>query len=182
MALIVTVAGRTPQLHPDSWAAPNASIVGNVTIAAQASIWYSATLRAENESIEIGLGSNIQDGACVHVDPDFPCVVGTGVSVGHNVVLHGCTIEDHALVGMGAIVLNGAVVGGESIIGAGAVVRQGMVIPKRSLVTGVPGRVVRELTDAEIAGNRHAAAQYQQRIDVYRDAEGATAAGRAARP
>jgi carbonic anhydrase/acetyltransferase-like protein (isoleucine patch superfamily) len=169
--LIVTVRGRAPQLHPESWVAPNAALIGHITLAARVSIWYSATLRAEAEPIEIGFGSNIQDNVTIHVDPEFPVSVGTGVSVGHNAVLHGCTIEDYVLVGMGSTVLNGAVIGGGSLIGAGALIPQGMVIPPRSLVTGVPGRVRRALSDAEVAHNWHAAARYQRLIDVYRDAE-----------
>ncbi|CAN5295543.1 gamma carbonic anhydrase family protein [soil metagenome] len=168
--LLVTVDGRTPQLHPESWVAPNASLVGHVKIAARVSIWYSAVLRAESEPIEIGFGSNIQDGTVVHVDPEFPVCIGTGVTVGHNVVLHGCTVEDHTLIGMGAVILNGAVIGGGSLVAAGAVVPQGMVVPPRSLVAGVPGRVIRELSQAEIANNWHSATTYQRRIDLYRGA------------
>ena len=170
MALILTVAGRTPQLHPQAWVAANASVIGNVTLAARSSVWYSATLRAEAEPIVIGAGSNIQDGSTVHVDPGFPCTVGAGVTVGHNVVLHGCTIDDDVLVGMGAIVLNGAVVGAGSIIGAGAVIPQGMVIPPRSLVTGLPGRVKRQVSDDEVGGNRYAASRYELLIDLHRGA------------
>lgn len=168
--LIVTVKGRTPQLHPECWVAPNAALIGQVELAARVSIWFSATLRAEAEPIKIGFGSNIQDGATIHVDPEFPVTIGTGVSVGHNAVIHGCTIEDHVLIGMGSTVLNGAVIGGGSLIGAGALIPQGMVIPPRSLVTGVPGRIRRELSGSEIANNWHAAGRYQRLIDVYRDA------------
>ena len=169
-ALIVTIAGHRPQLDPQAWAAPNASLIGRVRLAARASVWYSATLRAEAEPIEIGAGTNIQDGVTVHVDPGFPVRVGSGVSVGHNAVLHGCTIEDGALIGMGAIVLNGAVVGAGSLVAAGALVPQGVVIPPGSLVAGVPGRVRRELTDAEAAGNRHNAAVYEHLADLHRGA------------
>jgi carbonic anhydrase/acetyltransferase-like protein (isoleucine patch superfamily) len=170
MALIISVAGRSPDIHPQSWVAPNATVAGEVKLAARVSIWFSASLRCEAEPIEIGPGSNIQDGACVHVDPGFPCVVGTGVSVGHNAVLHGCTVGDDALIGMGAVVLNGAVVGAGSLVAAGAVVPQGMVIPERSLVAGVPARVIRELREEEVEGNRHAALRYQERISIYGDA------------
>ena len=109
--LIVTIRGHTPALHPESWVAPNASLIGQVSLAARASVWYSATLRAEAEPIEVGYGTNIQDGVTVHVDAEFPVSIGAGVSVGHNAVLHGCTVEDGALIGMGAMVLNGAVIG-----------------------------------------------------------------------
>jgi carbonic anhydrase/acetyltransferase-like protein (isoleucine patch superfamily) len=169
-ALIVTISGHRPQLDPQAWAAPNASLIGRVRLAARASVWYSATLRAEAEPIEIGAGTNIQDGVTVHVDPGFPVRVGSGVSVGHNAVLHGCTIEDGALIGMGAIVLNGAVVGAGALVAAGALVPQGVVIPPGSLVAGVPGRVRRELTDAEAEGNRHNAAVYEHLADLHRGA------------
>jgi len=149
--LIQPIRGRAPQLHAESWVAPNASVIGQVTLAARASVWYGATLRAETEPIEIGFGTNIQDGVTIHVDAEFPVSVGAGVSVGHNAVLHGCVIEDDALIGMGAVILNGARIGEGSLIAASALVPQGIVVPPRSLVTGVPGSVRRELSDAEIA-------------------------------
>lgn len=168
--LIVTVAGHTPDLHAEAWVAPNASLIGRVSLAAQASVWYGATLRAEAEPIEIGAGSNIQDGVTVHVDPGFPVRVGADVTVGHNVVLHGCTIEDGALIGMGAVVLNGATIGAGSLVAAGAVVPQGFVVPPRSLVAGVPGKVRRELSDDEVGHNRFNAQAYRHLIDVHRAA------------
>lgn len=168
--LIVTVAGHTPQLDPESWVAPNASLIGQVRLAARVGIWYSATLRAEAEVIDIGTDTNIQDGVTVHVDPGFPVRVGAGVSVGHNAVLHGCTIGDGVLVGMGAIVLNAAVIGEGSLIAAGALITQGMVVPPRTLVAGVPGKVRRELSAEEVAANRHNAAVYEQLIDLHRGA------------
>ncbi len=166
--LIIPIRGRAPQLHAESWVAPNATLIGPVTLAAQVSIWYNATLRAEFEPIEIGEGSNIQDGVTVHVDPGFPARVGTGVTVGHNAVLHGCTIEDDVLVGMGAIVLNGAVVGAGTLVAAGAVVPQGAVIPPRSLVAGVPGKVRRSLTDDEVAANQFNAQAYRGLMELHR--------------
>lgn len=168
--LIVTVAGHTPQLDPESWVAPNASLIGQVRLAARAGVWYSATLRAEAEVIDIGAGTNIQDGVTVHVDPGFPVHVGAGVSVGHNAVLHGCTIGDGVLIGMGAIVLNAAVIGEGSLVAAGALITQGMVVPPRSLVAGVPGKVRRELSAEEVAANRHNAAVYEHLIDLHRGA------------
>ncbi|MDT0406917.1 gamma carbonic anhydrase family protein, partial [Streptomyces edwardsiae] len=152
--LIVSVAGHTPQIDPDAWVAPNASVIGQVSLAAGTSVWYGATLRAEAEPIEVGEGSNIQDGVTVHVDPGFPCRIATGVTVGHNVVLHGCTVEQDSLVGMGAVVLNGAVIGAGSLVAAGAVVPQGMVVPPRSLVAGVPAKVRRELSEDEVGHNQ----------------------------
>lgn len=166
--LIIAIAGHTPQVHAEAWVAPNATLIGQVSLAAGASVWYSATLRAEVEPIEIGAGSNIQDGVTVHVDKDFPARVGARVSVGHNAVLHGCTVGDDCLIGMGAIVLNGAVVGEGSLVAAGAVVPQGMVVPPRSLVAGVPGKVRRELSEAEVANNRFNAEGYRVLTEVHR--------------
>lgn len=168
--LILTVRGHSPEVDPDAWVAPNASLIGQVRLAARASVWYSATLRAEAEPIDIGAGTNIQDGVTIHVDPGFPVRVGSGVSVGHNAVLHGCTVEDGALIGMGAIVLNGAVIGAGSLVAAGALVPQGAVIPARSLVAGVPGKVRRELAEAEVAHNRDNAAVYEGLMELHRDA------------
>ncbi len=170
--LILSLKGRTPRLHADSWVAPNASVIGDVILAARSSVWYSATLRAEIEPIEVGYGSNIQDGVTVHTDPEFPVTIGAGVSVGHNAVLHGCTIEDDVLVGMGAVVLNGAVIGKGSLIAASALVPQGMVIPPKSLVAGVPGKIRRELSDAEVAANHYNSEVYQHLIEVHRGASG----------
>lgn len=167
--LILPIRGHAPNLHSESWVAPNASVIGQVSLAARASVWYGATLRAEAEPIEIGFGTNIQDGATVHVDPEFPATIGAGVSVGHNAVLHGCTIEDDCLIGMGAIILNGAHIGAGSLIAAGALVPQGVVIPPRSLVTGVPGKVRRQLSDAEVTNNGYNAQVYQRLIDQHRD-------------
>jgi carbonic anhydrase/acetyltransferase-like protein (isoleucine patch superfamily) len=170
--LIVSIRGHKPQLHEESWVAPNASVIGQVSLAARASVWYAATLRAEAEPIEVGFGTNIQDGVTVHVDKEFPVRIGTGVSIGHNAVLHGCTVEDDALIGMGAVILNGAVVGAGSVVAASALIPQGMVIPARSLVTGVPGRVRRDLSEVEIANNRHNAGVYQRLIELHRAANG----------
>lgn len=168
--LLVSLRGRSPELHPESWVAPNASLIGQVRLAARVSVWYSAVLRAEAEPIDVGAGTNIQDGVTVHVDAEYPVRVGAGVSVGHNAVLHGCTVEDGALIGMGAIVLNGAVIGAGSLIAAGALIPQGVVIPPRSLVAGVPGRVRRELSDAELAANRDNAVVYERLMALHRGA------------
>jgi carbonic anhydrase/acetyltransferase-like protein (isoleucine patch superfamily) len=170
--LIISIRNHTPQLHPESWVAPNASVIGQVSLAARVSVWYSATLRAEAEQIEIAFGSNIQDGVTVHVDKEFPVRIGTGVTVGHNAVVHGCTIEDDALIGAGAVVLNGALVGAGALVAAGAVIPPGMVIPGRSLVSGVPGRVQRELSEAEVANNRYNAETYRRLLDLHRASNG----------
>lgn len=168
--IIMAVNDRAPELHDTAWVAPNATIVGPVTVAAKASVWYGAILRAEFEPITIGEGSNVQDNVTIHVDPGFPATLGAGVTVGHNVVLHGCTVEDGSLIGMGAVVLNGAVIGRESLVAAGAVVPQGAAIPPRSLVAGVPGKVRRELTDDEVAHNRANALAYEHLTGMHRGA------------
>jgi carbonic anhydrase/acetyltransferase-like protein (isoleucine patch superfamily) len=168
--LILPINGHAPQLHDESWVAPNATVIGHVALGARASLWYGTVLRAEFEPITIGEGSNIQDGVTVHVDPGFPATIGAGVSVGHNAVLHGCTIEDDCLIGMGAVVLNGATIGRGSLVAAGAVIAQGAVIPPGSLVAGVPGKVRRELSDDEVAHNRLNAQAYQHLSELHRSA------------
>jgi carbonic anhydrase/acetyltransferase-like protein (isoleucine patch superfamily) len=170
--LIIAIRGHTPQLHEEAWVAPNATLIGQVRIGARASVWYGATLRAEAEPIDVGFGTNIQDGVTVHVDAEYPVSIGQGVSVGHNAVLHGCTIEDDALIGMGATVMNGAVIGAGSLVAANALVPQGMVVPPRSLVTGVPARVRREISDAEISASRYNAEVYRRLLDLHRVALG----------
>jgi carbonic anhydrase/acetyltransferase-like protein (isoleucine patch superfamily) len=168
--LILPIRGHAPQLDTTSWVAPNATVIGQVALGARASIWYGATLRAEFEPIDIGAGSNLQDGVTVHVDPGFPATIGASVSVGHNAVLHGCTIEDGCLIGMGAVVLNGARVGRGSLVAAGAVVAQGAVIPPGSMVAGVPAKVRRELSDDEVTNNRNNAVGYEHLSELHRNA------------
>ncbi|RST17021.1 gamma carbonic anhydrase family protein [Streptomyces sp. WAC05374] len=158
--LITGVGGKEPDVHPDAFAAPTSVVVGEVTMAAGSSVWYHAVLRADCGPIVLGAGSNVQDNCTVHVDPGFPVTVGERVSVGHNAVLHGCTVEDDVLVGMGATVLNGAHIGAGSLIAAQALVPQGMRVPPGSLVAGVPAKVKRELTDEEREGIKLNAAMY----------------------
>ncbi|GAA0664347.1 gamma carbonic anhydrase family protein [Kitasatospora atroaurantiaca] len=150
--LIAAVAGLTPDIHPTAFVAPNAVVVGSVGVGERTSIWYGAVLRGDSGTVTVGAGSNIQDNCTLHADPGFPLVVGDRVTVGHNAVLHGCTVEDDVLVGMGSVVLNGARVGAGSLIAAGAVLPQGLQVPPGSLVAGVPGKVRRELTEEERAG------------------------------
>ena len=159
----------SPDVAESAWVAPGAVLVGSVTLHAHASVWYNAVLRSEGEPIVIGEGSNLQDTVSCHVDVGYPLTLGRGVSVGHGAVLHGCTIEDDVLLGMGARVLNGAVVGAGSLVAAGAVVLEGTVIPPRSLVAGVPGKVRRELTDDEVAGIRRNAQVYLGHTALHRD-------------
>ncbi|MCL8026863.1 gamma carbonic anhydrase family protein [Nocardioides bruguierae] len=149
-----------PTLDPSAWVAPGAVVVGDVRLGACSSVWYTAVLRADGDTIAVGTDSNVQDGSVLHTDPGFPLTLGDRVSVGHRAVLHGCTVEDDVLVGMGAIVMNGAVVGAGSIIGAGAVLAEGACVPPGSLVLGLPGRVRREVTDAERVTITRNAEQY----------------------
>lgn len=151
-ASVLTLPGRTPIIDDGAFVADGARIVGEVSLARGASVWYNAVLRADSGAISIGEGSNVQDNVSVHVDAGHPVVVGRGVSIGHNAVVHGCTIEDGALIGMGAVILSGAHIGAGSLIAGGAVVLGGAVIPPGSLVAGVPAKVRRELDDEERAG------------------------------
>ena len=130
-------------IHPTAFIAPGAAIMGDVTIGADASVWYGAVLRGDMAPIVIGAETNLQDGTIVHVDDDAPCIVGRRVGVGHRVILHGCTVEDECLIGMGSVLLNGVRIGTGSVVAAGAVIPEGMQVPPRSVVMGVPGRIVR---------------------------------------
>jgi carbonic anhydrase/acetyltransferase-like protein (isoleucine patch superfamily) len=154
--------GHEPVVAEDAWIAPSATLVGRVTIGPNASVYFGAVLRGDVNSISLGEGSNIQDNVAVHCDDDKPTVIGRGVSIGHAAVVHGCTIGDDCLIGMNATVLSGAVIGNESLIAAGSVVLEGTVIPPRSLVAGVPGKVRRELTDAEVEDIRRNGFHYRE--------------------
>ncbi|MGZ4649429.1 MAG: gamma carbonic anhydrase family protein [Kineosporiaceae bacterium] len=156
----ITIAESAPTLGEGAWVAPGAVLAGAVTLAADTSVWYGAVVRADTETITIGARTNLQDGVVVHADPGYPVTVGTGASVGHRAVLHGCTIGDDVLVGMGAVVLNAARIGSGSLIAAGSVVLEGTDVPPGSLVAGVPGRVRRELTEEERAAVRRNAQAY----------------------
>lgn len=148
-ALLVTLGDTAPDIADGAFIAPGVVIAGDVRIDDTASVWYTTVVRGDVESVAIGEGSNLQDGTVVHADPGFPASIGRGVSVGHRAVIHGCTIGDDVLVGMGAVVLNGARIGSGSLIAAGAVVLGGTEIPAGSLVAGVPGKVRRETTAEE---------------------------------
>jgi carbonic anhydrase/acetyltransferase-like protein (isoleucine patch superfamily) len=147
--LILTFDGHSPVVSDDAWVAPNATLIGQVSIADDASVFYGSVLRGDTDAISIGAGSNIQDNVSVHCDAGIPTTVGALVSVGHSAVLHGCTVEDGCLIGMGATVLNSAVIGAGSLVAAGAVVLEGTIVPPGSLVAGVPAKVRRELTKDE---------------------------------
>ena len=155
------------QLHPQSWVAPNATLIGKVRLEAGASVWFGAVLRGDNELIHIGENSNVQDGAVMHTDMGSPLTLGTGVTVGHNAMLHGCTVGDYSLVGINAVVLNGARIGKHCIIGANALIAEGKEIPDGSLVVGSPGRVVRELTAEQKQQLEASAAHYVHNAQRY---------------
>lgn len=148
--------------------APNATVIGDARIAAEASVWFDCVLRGDNGPIEIGPRTNVQGLTVIHTDEGIPRILGAGVTVGHRVVLHGATIEDGAMIGIGAIVLNGATVGSEALIGAGALVTEGQVIPSRHLALGVPASAVRELTDLETERLRAAAAHHVASAHAFR--------------
>ncbi len=148
----ISFRGSVPSVDPTAWIAPSATVIGAASIGARSGVFYGAVVRADTSTISVGEGSNLQDGVVVHADAGFPATIGSGVSVGHRAVLHGCTVQDHCLIGMGAVVLNGAVVGAGSMVAAGAVVLEGAQIPPGSLVAGIPGKVRRQLTAEEQAG------------------------------
>jgi carbonic anhydrase/acetyltransferase-like protein (isoleucine patch superfamily) len=157
-----------PKIDDEAFVAPTAVVVGAVTMGPESSIWYGAVARADHETIEIGERSNVQDGSTLHSDPGSPLVIGRGVTVGHNVVLHGARVDDDVLVGMGSVVMNGAHIGSGSIVAAGAVVTQGKVFPPRSVIAGIPAKVVREATDDDLAHIQGNAAAYYERLAAAR--------------
>ena len=163
--------GRVPTIDPTAWLAPTAVVIGQASIAADASLFYGAVVRADMDEIWLGPGSNLQDNVVVHTDFGFPTRIGAGVSVGHAAVVHGCTVEDDCLIGMNATVLNGAVIGAGSLVAAGSVVLEGTQIPPRSLVAGVPGKVRRELADEEYARVVRNAEHYRALAAQHRSAQ-----------
>ncbi|WP_194411471.1 gamma carbonic anhydrase family protein [Microbacterium cremeum] len=170
-ASVLSAAGRTPDLHATAFVAAGARIVGGVTLGPGASVWYNAVLRADGDTITVGANSNVQDNVSVHVDAGRPVVIGENVSIGHNAVVHGCTIGDGSLIGMGAVVLNGARIGSGCLIAGGAVVLEGSEIPDGSLVAGVPGKVRRSLTDEERAGLLRNAEHYLVHVREHDEAD-----------
>ena len=167
--MIYALGDRAPQIHPTAWIAPDANLIGDVVVGAHASVWFGATLRGDNERIEIGAGSNVQEACVLHTDMGFPLRVGADVTVGHKAILHGCTIEDGALVGMGACVLNGASLGTGALLGATALVPEGRAIPPRHLALGAPAKPVRELDDAAVQALLASAAHYRDNAARFRD-------------
>lgn len=159
----------TPQINPSAFVATEATLIGAVTLQAGASVWPGAAIRADNEPIAIGENTNIQEGAVLHVDAGKPLHIGRNVTVGHQAMLHGCTVEDGALIGIQAVVLNGAVIGRHSLVGAGALVTEGKIFPERSLILGAPAKAVRTLSDEEVAGLEESARSYAERAQRYRE-------------
>jgi len=151
----------------ENWVAPNASIIGDVTLKKNISIWFNATLRGDVENIYIDEGSNVQDGSVLHTDPGYPIVIGKDVTIGHLVMLHGCTIENNSLIGIGAVILSGAKIGKNCIIGANALITENKVIPDNSLVIGSPGKIVRQVTNEEAKSITENAIHYQKNWKKY---------------
>ena len=168
MALILPYGGKMPQVAEDAYIAPNATLIGDVTVEAGASVWFGAVLRGDDEAIRVGAGSNVQDNAVLHADRGYPTIIGAGVTVGHAAIVHGAKVGDGALIGMGATLLNGAAVGAESLVGANALLSEGKEFPPRTLVLGVPAKAVRELDEQALAGLKASAAHYQERARRYR--------------
>jgi len=151
---------RSPQLAEGAWVADSAQVMGNVVLEQDASVWFGAVLRGDNEELRVGPGSNIQDGSVVHSDLGYPVKIGAGVTIGHQVVLHGCTIGDNSLIGIQAVVLNGAKIGRDCLVGAGALVTEGKEFPDGSLIVGAPAKAVRQLSAEQIEGMRRGAQHY----------------------
>ncbi|MBX3309098.1 MAG: gamma carbonic anhydrase family protein [Cryobacterium sp.] len=159
-ALIVSFGGNSPAVDESAFVAPNATLIGRVSLGPESGVFYGAVLRGDTDQIRLGARSNLQDNVVVHCDVGVPTTIGSGVSVGHGAVVHGCTIEDDCLIGMGATVMNGAVIGTGSLVAGGAVVLEGTVIPPRSLVAGIPAKVRREISDDELDAIKANASHY----------------------
>jgi carbonic anhydrase/acetyltransferase-like protein (isoleucine patch superfamily) len=164
---LYAIDGIGPQLGEGAWAAPSADLIGDVRLGPRASVWFGAVIRADNTPILLGEESNFQDGAVGHSDPGAPLAIGARVTIGHQAILHGCTVEDEALIGMGARILNGAVIGSQCIVGAGALVTEGKVFEPRSLIVGSPARAIRTLADEQVAMLRLSAAHYAEKAVRY---------------
>jgi carbonic anhydrase/acetyltransferase-like protein (isoleucine patch superfamily) len=174
--MIWTLDGQGPEIHPTAWIAPDAQVIGRVRIGPHASVWFGAVLRGDNEWIEVGEGTNIQEGSVLHTDWGYPLSIGPNCTIGHMAVLHGCTVEAGSLIGMSATVLNGAVIGAENLVGAGALVTEGKRFEARSLLMGRPAKFVRHLDEDAVEGLRWSAQGYAD--NARRFASGLSAAGR----
>jgi carbonic anhydrase/acetyltransferase-like protein (isoleucine patch superfamily) len=165
---IYSYGEHAPRIHESTYVAESATVIGKVTLERDTSVWSQAVLRADNEPIEIGEGTNVQDAAVLHNDPGFPLVVGSGVTIGHQAMLHGCTIGDGSLIGIQAVVMNGAVIGRNCLVAAGAVVTEGKVFPDNSLIIGAPAKAGRQLSDADVTKLTEAARDYVERARRYK--------------
>ncbi len=166
--MILALPGKAPRVGARGFVAPNATVVGDVVLGDDVSIWFGAVLRGDVERLTVGHGSNVQDNSVLHADPGAPLVLGAGVTVGHMVMLHGCHVGDHSLVGIGSVVMNHARIGANCLVGARSLVTEGKTFPDGVLIIGSPARVIRELTAAELAGLRASAERYVQRAAEYR--------------
>lgn len=166
--MLLSFKGMKPTIHPSVYIAPGAKLIGDVTAAEDVTIWFNAVLRSDGEPIKIGRGSNIQDGTVIHVDPGFPVTIGEYVTVGHNAIVHGCTIEDGALIGMGATVLNGAVIGKGALVAAGAMVKEGTVVAPGTMVAGVPAKPIKTLDNEAIEQMKRGAQNYIEKGKIYK--------------
>jgi carbonic anhydrase/acetyltransferase-like protein (isoleucine patch superfamily) len=157
---VYSIGTHTPQIDPQSWIAPNATVIGQVRLARNASIWWNCTVRGDTDLISIGENCNIQDGSVLHTDQGIQLIMGRDITVGHMVMLHGCTIGDGSLIGIGSILLNRSVIGKNSLVGANTLIPEGKVFPERSMIVGSPGKLVRQLNDDEVARVARSAAHY----------------------
>lgn len=160
--------GAAPELGPEAWVAPGARLIGRVVLRAGASVWFNAVLRGDNEPIEVGEGSNVQDGCVLHTDMGYPLSLGADCTVGHMAIVHGCRVGEGSLIGMGAVVLNGARIGRSALVGAGALITEGAEIPDGVLALGRPAKVARALSLEEVAGLRRAAEAYRANAARFR--------------
>jgi carbonic anhydrase/acetyltransferase-like protein (isoleucine patch superfamily) len=165
--LLHTFQGIRPRVADGAYVAPGARIIGSVSLAPESSVWFNAVLRGDTEPIIVGKGSNIQDGAVVHCDPNFPVSVGDGVTVGHACIIHGCTIGDNCLIGMGSVILNGVKIGPDCLVGAGSLVTEGKEFPAGSVIMGRPAQVVRQVGERELTMIRRGAETYRERARLY---------------
>lgn len=166
---IYRIGHKSPTIHDSAFIAETATVIGDVIVGRDSSIWPGAVLRGDNEPIQVGERTNVQEGAVLHADPGFPLVIEADVSIGHQAMLHGCTVKEGALIGIQAVILNGAIIGRNCLVGAGAVVTEGKQFPDNSLIIGAPAKVVRELTEEAIAGMRANAANYVERQGFFKN-------------
>ena len=174
---LYTIDDLSPSIDPTAWVAPSADLIGDIRLGPRASVWFGAVIRADNTPILLGEETNFQDGAIGHSDPGAPLTIGVRVTVGHQAILHGCTVEDEALIGMGARILNGAVIGAQCIVGAGALVTEGKVFEPRSLIVGSPARAIRTLGEEQVAMLRLSAAHYAEKAKRYAEGLAVVRAG-----